>query len=269
MLGNADNSKDNIQTVSIIFMGENGSGKSVLRETIAPISNKISPLQFSYYSTDTFKVLAYELIGNSSLLDLVLKKNDLNDAIVVISIDLSKPQDAIKSFIGLVKLLKSHISKIDPERDNKTSLVSWLNYLQYLDSFGIPRESRLNTNMDLNLIDEASCLNFGLKMVLVGTRSETLTNDTQLLDFMHQSLRAICFKCIYAKLIEIVGMPLLYLSTEIPETMTRFKDYLYHYSFSNLYSLDRNGSQDEWGYPTKPEYLEREKTFIPVSFRLF
>ena len=61
-------------------------------------------------------------------------------------------------------------------------------------------------------------------------------------------------------------MPLIYVSEEINSTITRFKEYLLHYSFSHIYSLNSTIRNDDWGFPSTPEYLEREKTFIPVRF---
>ena len=62
-------------------------------------------------------------------------------------------------------------------------------------------------------------------------------------------------------------MPLLYISEEIPCTITRFREYIIHYSFSQIYSLDLHVRSDDYGFPSPPEYLEREKTFIPVFKR--
>lgn len=61
-------------------------------------------------------------------------------------------------------------------------------------------------------------------------------------------------------------MPLLYVSEEIPSTIERFRDYILHYSFSQIYSSNLQLRSDDWGFPSPPEYLEREKTFIPVIF---
>lgn len=197
MLGNNFSvDKENVQkSASIIFLGDHGSGKSVLRQSLSPITKKTSPLQFSYFSTDTYKVLAYELVAIENLLDLTLKKKNLDEAIGVICIDLSKPEKVMESLIRYISTLKSHIGKIDPERDATNSKISWLNYSQYLDCEGFPRENRLNTVFNESLIGHAASLNFGLKMVIVGTRSEILNSDSEITDFMHQSLRAICLLC--------------------------------------------------------------------------
>jgi hypothetical protein len=198
MLGNNfATDKENAQkSISITFVGEPGSGKSVLRGSFSPITKKTCPFQFSYFSTESYKMLAYELaLESESLLELCLKKDDLDNAVVVISIDLSKPQNVMKSLLSWISKLKSYVTKVDAERNSTKSQVSWFRYSQYLDCEGMPRENRLNSNFNPSLIGLASCLNFGLKMVVVGTRSDTTSSDSEEKDFMHQSLRSICLLC--------------------------------------------------------------------------
>jgi len=195
MLGNNFHiNKENVQkTISITLVGEPGSGKSVLRESLSnPIIKKTSPLQFSYFSTESYKVLAFEVGGTGNLLELALKKDELDNSIAVIAIDLSKPQNVVKSLLSWIGKLKS-ATKVDANASK--SQVSWFNYSQYMDCDGKPRETRLHSNFNSSLIGPASSLNFGLRMVVVGTRSETAGVDSAKVDFMHQSLRAICLLC--------------------------------------------------------------------------
>ena len=57
----------------------------------------------------------------------------------------------------------------------------------------------------------------------------------------------------------------MYISEEIPSTIQKFRDYLLHYAFSSIYTSSNSQVQnDDWGFPPSPEYLERERTFIPV-----
>lgn len=253
---------------NVLVMGEVGSGKTTLVAKLQGVEEymKGRGLEYLYFSVhdddidDQTRCNAWVLDGDlyhKGLQGVAVPVDALGDSLLLITVDMSRPWNALDSLQKWAAVAREHIDKlrVAPEtlRELEHRLVKqFQEYTEPGSEEGTPqRRSEEEESVILPLGDNTLTHNLGIPMLVVCTKCDAISTlekehdyRDEHLDFIQSYIRRFCLQ---------YGASLLYTSVKEMKNL----DVLYKYVVHRLY-----------GFPfhCPAQVVERDAVFIPSGW---
>ncbi|KAJ3608636.1 hypothetical protein NHX12_023168 [Muraenolepis orangiensis] len=262
---------------NVLVLGEVGSGKTTLVAKLQGVEDymKGRGLEYLYFSVhdddvdDQTRCNAWVLDGDlyhKGLQGVAVPVSAAGSAVLVVTVDMSRPWNALDSLQKWAAVAREHIDKlrVPPEtlRDLELRLVK--QFQEYTEpgsgEDGAPqRRSEEEESVLLPLGDNTLTSNLGIPMVVcdaISTLEKEHDYRDEHLDFIQSHIRRFCLQCILLPpdpSLVANGASLLYTSVKEMKNL----DVLYKYLVHRLY-----------GFPfhSPAQLVERDAVFIPSGW---
>ncbi|XP_062343283.1 cytoplasmic dynein 1 light intermediate chain 1 isoform X2 [Osmerus eperlanus] len=253
---------------NVLVMGEVGSGKTTLVAKLQGVEEymKGRGLEYLYFSVhdddidDQTRCNAWVLDGDlyhKGLQGVAVPVEAVGDSLLLITLDMSRPWNALDSLQKWAAVAREHIDKlrVTPEtlRELEHRLVKqFQEYVEPGSEEGAPqRRSEEEESVLLPLGENTLTHNLGIPMVVVCTKCDAISTlekehdyRDEHLDFIQSHIRRFCLQ---------YGASLLYTSVKEMKNL----DVLYKYLVHRLYSFP---------FHCPAQVVERDAVFIPSGW---
>jgi dynein light intermediate chain 1 len=265
-------------TKNVLVLGDVCSGKSTLIDRLCTITSKkgkrsnlanrylLSGCSLEYRFIDVQDHTTDDLIARlgiwnldgviwqSQLLPFVLNKKNIEDTLVMIVLDLSKPWDVLDSLDKWMEVISKHINHLKLNAKQRQDMEERM--VKLFQSYSDPDVSSSDVMAEgdvvaLPLEENVLKCNLGLPIIIVGTKSDVFAQleknekyKDEHFDFIQQHIRRFCLN---------YGAALFYTSTKDTKNIETLHKYLIHRVYGLKFDV--------------PAYVvEKDAVFIPTGW---